>query len=106
MSLILPIYREGASDKPGLVVAHLFLVVVMPSALWCVAAADTTPKALIEAGHWKRARPVAEQRYQAHPNDAEAAYLLSEVKLAFGDVEGARALAEKAVALAAKNSAY
>ena len=70
------------------------------------AAADSTLQALIDAGHWKRARVLAEQRYAAKPNDAEPAYLLSQVKLAYGDVEAARALAEKAVALEPKNSNY
>ena len=70
------------------------------------AGADSVLEALIEAGHWKRARPLAERRYQSNPNDAEAAYALSEVKLAFGDLDASRELAEKAVALDAKNSNY
>ena len=69
-------------------------------------AADPAPEALIEAGHWKRARAALEQRYQANPNDAQAAYLLSEVKEAFGDLDAALKLAEKAVQLDGAKSAY
>jgi tetratricopeptide (TPR) repeat protein len=64
------------------------------------------PEALIDAGHWKRARAAVEQRYQASPNDAQAAYLLSRVKLAFGDLDSALKLAEKAVELDGAKAAY
>ena len=85
-------------------------------ALWSVAflllvtakafAADPSPEALIKAGHWKRARRLIEQRYQSSPNEAQAEYLLSQIKEAFGDPEGALPLAEKAVAASAGNSSY
>jgi len=78
-----------------------------PSTIRCGAAgADSAPEALIDAGHWKRARPLAERRYQSNPNDAEAADALSQVKLAFGDLDASRELAEKAVALDPQNSNY
>jgi tetratricopeptide (TPR) repeat protein len=73
---------------------------------WPASANDPTPKALIKAGHWKRARPLVEQRYQANPGDASAAYLLSQVKAAFGDLDAAVKLAEKAVALDSNNADY
>ena len=82
--------------------AALTFVFLTPAA-W---AADSAPTALIKAGHWKRARPLAEQQYQTSPQNAEAAHLLSLVKLAFGDLDAALSLAEKAVALDAENSAY
>ena len=63
---------------------------------WPAAANDPAPEALIKAGHWKRARPLVEQRYQANPGDARSAYLLSQVKAAFGDLDAAVPLAEKA----------
>ncbi len=69
-------------------------------------AADPSPEALIKAGHWKRARPLAEQRYQVNPGDAQSAYLLSRVKFAFGDLSGALELAEKAVGLEGANASY
>ena len=60
-----------------------------------VFSADPLPEALIKAGHWKRARPLVEQRHRANPDDAQAAYLLSQVKMAFGDLQGALPLAGK-----------
>src|SRR5271157_10361 len=69
-------------------------------------AADPSLDTLIKAGHWKRARPLAEQQYAAHPNDAHAAYQLSQVKEAFGDLDGALPLAEKAVSLDGSNADY
>jgi len=73
---------------------------------WPAAANDPAPEALIKAGHWKRARPLVEQRYQANPGDARSAYLLSQVKAAFGDLDAAVPLAEKAVALDSNNADY
>jgi hypothetical protein len=37
---------------------------------------------LLEAGHWKQARAVLEPRVKANPADAEAAALLSRVRVA------------------------
>jgi tetratricopeptide (TPR) repeat protein len=67
---------------------------------------DSISAALIKSGHWKRARPLIEQQYQANPNNAELAWLLSKVDLAYGDLEQALSLAEKAVAIDEKNSNY
>jgi tetratricopeptide (TPR) repeat protein len=66
------------------------------------AAAATTEedvRGLIEDGRWKRARAVLEPRVKANPTDAEAAAMLSRVRLAYGDLEGAAGLAETAVKL-------
>jgi tetratricopeptide (TPR) repeat protein len=72
-----------------------------------VAAADSgSAEALIEAGHWKRARAILEPRLAANPRDAQAACLLSRIKLAFGDLEGALKTARQAVALEDGNSKY
>ncbi len=73
---------------------------------WPALASDPAPEALIKAGHWKRARPLVEQRYQANPDDAYSAYLLSQVKAVFGDLDAAVKLAEKAVALDSNNARY
>ena len=86
--------------------ASLLATLAFVSLTTAAQAADSTPAALINAGHWKRARPLVERQYQANPQDPEAAYLLSRVKLTFGDLDGALGLAEKAVALDPKNSAY
>jgi tetratricopeptide (TPR) repeat protein len=61
---------------------------------------------LIEAGHWKRARAMVEPRAAASPRDAQAAWLLSRIKLAFGDLAGALPSAQRAVALEDANSDY
>lgn len=61
--------------------------------------ADPAAEKLMEGGHWKRLRALAEPRLAANPNDAEALYYLGRVKQEQGDLLGAMELAEKAVAL-------
>jgi tetratricopeptide (TPR) repeat protein len=61
---------------------------------------------LVENGHFRRARPLVEQRLKANPNDARANYLLAKIREAFGDRSGAVALLQKAVAFDAKNADY
>jgi tetratricopeptide (TPR) repeat protein len=63
-------------------------------------------EALIRVGHWKRARAILEPEVKAHPEDPEIAYLLVQVKAAFGDFAGALPLAQHAAELDAKNSNY
>jgi tetratricopeptide (TPR) repeat protein len=66
-----------------------------------------SPAALLAShGHWKRLRAAVEPRVRANPDDAEAQWLLSRVKLAWHDLDGALAPAEKAVALDPKNADY
>lgn len=67
---------------------------------------DPASDALIKAGHWKRARVLIEPQYKAHPDDPELNYLMSEIDDAFGNVDGARALAERAVALKSGDARY
>ena len=55
---------------------------------------------LIKQGHWKRARPLIEAAYAAKPTDATVVYEMSRLKQIYGDLDGSRALAEKAVAIA------
>ncbi|HEV2351466.1 MAG TPA: hypothetical protein VG028_16655 [Terriglobia bacterium] len=90
------------------VVMAIFIIItsvaVMPAAP--AGQANSAPTALVKSGHWKRARPLIERQYLAHPNSAETAWLLSQVKLAFGDLDQALTLAEKAVAIDGKNSSY
>jgi tetratricopeptide (TPR) repeat protein len=76
--------------------------------LACVAvwANDASPEALMEAGHWKRARAIAETRYRANGNNAPALYVLARIKQASGDLDGALPMAEKLVQLDAKNADY
>ena len=63
-------------------------------------------EALIEAGHWKRARAIVEPRVAANPRDSQAVWLLSRIKLAFGDLDGALVPAQQAVALEDGNSDF
>jgi len=55
--------------------------------------------ALIENGHWKRARQITELRLKTNPNDAQAYAWRSKIKSGFGDLEGSLADAERAVEL-------
>ena len=63
-------------------------------------------RSLIEDGRWMRARAVLEPRVKANPTDAEAAAMLSRVRLAYGDLEGAVGLAETAVKLNGQVAEY
>jgi tetratricopeptide (TPR) repeat protein len=85
--------------------------VVTTLLLLCAAAAavratDPAAQSLLDGGHWKRLRTMAEPRFSANPNDAEAAYLLGYSKSVFGDLDGAQALAEKALAANGGNADY
>ncbi len=75
-------------------------------ALAALASSAVTPESLIDQGHFKRARAIVEPRVQQDPNDAQAAYLLSQIKQAYGDLDAALKLAQKAVALDGKNGRY
>jgi len=77
-----------------------------PSRSWAAGQADPATRRLIEAGHWKQARTILEPRVRANPSDAEAAALLSQVRSAYGDLDGALALAEAAVKLEPKVADY
>src|SRR5690349_12332669 len=74
-----------------------------------LAAALTLPgqaqpvRELIEAGHWKRARAAVEAM---KGSDAETLYLMATVKQAFGDLDAAEKLAERAVAASPKDAQY
>ena len=81
----------------------VFVSLLVPS----LAAQEPTPEALIKAGHFKRARSIVEPRYKkANSADAELNYLMSEIKDAFGDLEDARSMAERAVALNGQVARY
>jgi tetratricopeptide (TPR) repeat protein len=67
---------------------------------------DPSAEALMEAGHWKRARALMETIAKGHPDEAQTVYLLSRIKLAFDDAAGAQKLAEVAVEKDGKNARY
>ena len=81
-------------------------IVLLSSLVAARAANDPSPEALINAGHFKRARSVAEPRYKANNDDAESNYLMSEIEDSFGNVDQARALAERAVAINGHEARY
>jgi tetratricopeptide (TPR) repeat protein len=70
------------------------------------AGTDPSGADLAAHGHWKRLKALVEPRAAANGNDAEAQWLLSRVRLAYHDADGALAPAEKAVALAGRNADY
>jgi Tetratricopeptide repeat len=99
--------RGGCPLKEAFVILRVVATTLALGFLTALAGmADSTPESLIKAGHWKRARPLVEQSYRANPNNAKFAYLLSQVKLTYGDLDTALSLAEKSVALDPKNSGY
>jgi tetratricopeptide (TPR) repeat protein len=67
---------------------------------------DPSPEALVLTGHWKRARAALESRVQANPNDAQALFLLSQVRVAYRDYKDAVTLAERAAAQNPKSVEY
>jgi tetratricopeptide (TPR) repeat protein len=82
---------------------RLCMLVLLCAAWLC--AADT-PQTLMDDGHHKRLRAIAEQQYREHPNDPEALWMMSFVKLSWDDHKTALELAEKAVAADPKNPRY
>ena len=66
---------------------------------------DTSIDALIEAGHWKRARAAVQTRLQANPGDALAHAWMSKISIGFGDLEAAVREGEKAVELDGRSAA-
>ncbi|MGD0620423.1 MAG: tetratricopeptide repeat protein [Bryobacteraceae bacterium] len=62
--------------------------------------------ALIEDGHWKRARQAVEARLKSNQNDAQAHAWLSKIDSGFGDLEGSIAEAERAVEIDPNSAAF
>jgi predicted Zn-dependent protease len=61
---------------------------------------------LIEHGHYLRARAVVEPRVAANPGDPGACWMLSQIRLAFGDEDGALKAAQRSLELEPKNARY
>lgn len=83
-----------------------FASLAFVSALGLQSGAQSPAADLAEHGHWKRLKALVEPRVAANPGDAEAQWLLSRVRMAYRDEDGALAPAEKAVALDPKNVEY
>jgi hypothetical protein len=80
----------------------LWLTVFQP----LLAAEQSVPEKLIEEGHWKRARPLAEAMVRNQPREALGYFLLSQIHNAFGDRDSPLPLAEKALALDGGTAKY
>ncbi|MFN7918496.1 MAG: tetratricopeptide repeat protein [Bryobacteraceae bacterium] len=100
--------QRGASAplKPGatkvarwLKPALLFFLLATP----LLAIDNATLEKLIEAGHWKRAKAEIEK---APPTGAQGYYLASRIRMAFGDLDDAAKLGEKAVELSPNDSHF
>ncbi len=61
---------------------------------------------LLDDGHYKRARTIADQRVRQNPKDAEALYAMGRIRQAYGDLEGTYSFAERAVAADGSNAPY
>ena len=68
--------------------------------------AQAPPETLIEKGHFKQARTLAEQRFRTDPNNPETLWLMSSVKQAWHDLAPAVDFAEKAVAADPKSARF
>jgi tetratricopeptide (TPR) repeat protein len=69
-------------------------------------ATQSPAEALIEAGHWKRARALVQARFREAPKDPLSLYLTSQIHFAFGDSDTPLKLAEKALALDGSTAKY
>lgn len=83
--------------------------VLMAAGLLLIPAAargDAVTAALMEQGHWKQMRTIAQTRLKTSADDPEANYLMGSVLLKWGDSAAAMPYAEKAVARAAQSPDY
>jgi tetratricopeptide (TPR) repeat protein len=79
------------------------LILFLAVAAWST---DATPERLLADSHMKRLRAWAEPRVVANAYDAQADYYLAVAKEAFGDLDGALPLAERALSLDQNNPRY
>jgi tetratricopeptide (TPR) repeat protein len=86
----------------------LFTPCIVAASLAAIAVRADEPsvKALVEEGHWKRAKAAIEPAVQKDPGNAELLYLLSRVRAAFRDVKSALEAAEKAAARDPRSARY
>ncbi len=84
----------------------VILLLVLQAGTPALFAADSNLESLIQNQHWKRAKDAAESEYRAHSQDAQAAYMLSRVRAAYGEYDDALKYAQQAVQADPKNAAY
>jgi tetratricopeptide (TPR) repeat protein len=82
------------------------VVVCLCASLRAARVAGVSVDALIEAGHWKRARQISLARIATEPNDAQAHAWLAKIASSFGDLETSVREAERAVQLDARNPSF
>jgi len=83
------------------------LALLLSAVVFGRASAATDPAAeMIERGAYKRARADLERRLAARPDDPTTLALMGQVKLAYGDVESARTMSERAVQLDPGNAEF
>jgi tetratricopeptide (TPR) repeat protein len=73
---------------------------------WLVRPAEPGAESLMNNGHWKRARTVAEQAFQTNPNDARANYWMARIRRQFKALDEAEKYASSAIRLQPNVSAY
>ena len=100
----LPLLKKASASVLGAMV--LWLLLALPGVARDSASGVQGADALVQAGHFKRARAILESQVKDHPQDPKASYLLAEVKTAFKDFDGALPLAQRAVDLDGKNSDF
>ena len=88
-----------------LIPAWLSILLFVAAAHADEAAAPRSAHELIEHQHWKQARALLEAQQKEKPEDPSVLTNLSFVRLAFGDLDEAQKLAEKAVELAPDDAA-
>lgn len=83
-----------------------FLLFAILAGTFALVAADSNLESLIQNQHWKRAKEAAESEYRARPQDAQAAFMLSRVRTAYGEYDDALKYAQQAAQSDPKNAAY
>jgi tetratricopeptide (TPR) repeat protein len=93
---------------PKALVAACCLAAFLPTGIFGAQSTgvNADAEALVKAGHWKRARQILEPWVKTNPQDATSCYLLSEVRLAFGNLNEALLFAQHSVELDGKNSDF
>ncbi len=82
------------------------LVLFLPVYARSADVGKTGLQALLDAGHYKRAKTLVESRLHENPRDGEALYGAGVIREAAKDIDGAIAAVEQAIALEPNNAVY
>jgi len=88
------------------ILPHLRVLLALLLVAITAHSAELDVESLINNGHWKRARSLAEEVFRAKPNDARANYWMARVRRQFKVLDDAVKYAASAVRLDPKVSAY